>query len=43
MPGTSIFRNLADDRITPDESTDLLSSMSLPGPLGDGYLRGVPA
>lgn len=37
----SIFRNLADDHIAADEAAHLLSSLSLPGPLGDGYLRGV--
>lgn len=37
----SIFRDLADDRVTADEATHLLAAMPLPGPLGDGYLRGA--
>ncbi|MBU6296647.1 MAG: U32 family peptidase [Alphaproteobacteria bacterium] len=38
----TIFRNLADAHITAGEATKLLSSLALPGPLADGYLRGVP-
>lgn len=37
----SIYRNLADGRIAADEANHLLAAMPLPGPLGDGYLRGA--
>lgn len=37
-----IFRDLADDRIDAAEATHLLAPLSLPGPLSDGYLRGLP-
>ena len=36
-----IFRALADAHITPDEAEEQLASLSLPGPLSDGFLRGV--
>lgn len=36
-----IFRDLADSRIAAVEATQLLAALPLPGPLGDGYLRGV--
>lgn len=37
-----IFRGLADANITEDEATEALSVVALPGPLSDGYLRGLP-
>ncbi len=36
-----IFRDLADTRITGKEASHRLAALPLPGPLGDGYLRGV--
>lgn len=36
------FRDLADGRVDPDEAVAVLSSLALPGPLSDGYLRGQP-
>ena len=38
----SIFRDLADGHTTPKEATEALSVIALPGPLSDGFLRGVP-
>ena len=38
----TVFRDLADAHITADEANDLLTVLSLPGPLSDGYLRGLP-
>ncbi|MCC6779178.1 MAG: U32 family peptidase [Hyphomicrobiales bacterium] len=35
-----IFRDLADGRIDPEEATEALRQLDLPGPLADGYLRG---
>lgn len=37
-----IFRDLADARIECSEATAALSALPLPGPLSDGYLRGLP-
>jgi collagenase-like PrtC family protease len=37
-----IFRDLADAGIDDVEAVAALSELRLPGPLGDGYLRGVP-
>jgi len=37
-----IFRNLADAHITEEEATEALAVVALPGPLSDGYLRGLP-
>ena len=34
------FRDLIDAQIDPDEAQTILASLSLPGPLTDGYLRG---
>jgi collagenase-like PrtC family protease len=36
-----IFRALADARVAPDEAAAELSALHLPGPLSDGYLRGL--
>jgi collagenase-like PrtC family protease len=36
-----IFRTLADARIAPDEAAAALVALPLPGPLSDGYLRGL--
>jgi collagenase-like PrtC family protease len=36
-----IFRDLADMRIDGDEAAAALASLPLPGPLSDGYLRGL--
>jgi collagenase-like PrtC family protease len=38
----TIFRALADGNTTPHEAGEALSVMHLPGPLSDGFLRGVP-
>jgi collagenase-like PrtC family protease len=38
----TIFRDLADGHTTQEEATEALSVMVLPGPLSDGYLRGLP-
>lgn len=35
------FRKLADGAIAPEEAEAMLNSMNLPGPLSDGFLRGV--
>jgi collagenase-like PrtC family protease len=35
------FRALADGRIDPEEAIAALSELDLPGPLSDGYLRGI--
>jgi collagenase-like PrtC family protease len=37
-----IFRDLADARIDGGEAAAALSALPLPGPLSDGYLRGLP-
>ncbi len=37
-----IFRDLADARIDDGEAVAALGALRLPGPLADGYLRGVP-
>lgn len=37
-----IFRALADGNTTPEEASEGLSVLNLPGPLSDGFLRGVP-
>ncbi|MBU6299570.1 MAG: U32 family peptidase [Alphaproteobacteria bacterium] len=37
-----VFRDLADAHVTPEEANDALSSLPLPGPLSDGFLRGLP-
>jgi collagenase-like PrtC family protease len=37
-----IFRDLADARIHCSEAVAALSALPLPGPLSDGYLRGLP-
>jgi collagenase-like PrtC family protease len=36
------FRDLADGRIDGDEATAVLAYLAFPGPLSDGYLRGLP-
>jgi collagenase-like PrtC family protease len=36
-----IFRTLADEHIAPDEAAAELAALRLPGPLSDGYLRGL--
>lgn len=38
----TIFRDLADGVTTPKEAGEALSVLHLPGPLSDGFLRGVP-
>jgi len=38
----AIFRDLADGHTTPEEANEALSVIALPGPLSDGYLRGLP-
>jgi collagenase-like PrtC family protease len=38
----AIFRDLADGHTTPEEATEALSVITLPGPLSDGFLRGFP-
>lgn len=38
----AIFRDLADAHISAEEATEALSVIALPGPLSDGYLRGLP-
>lgn len=37
-----IFRDLADGNTTTREATEALSVLHLPGPLSDGFLRGLP-
>lgn len=39
---TRLFRDLADGSTTPEEASESLSVLNLPGPLSDGFLRGVP-
>jgi O2-independent ubiquinone biosynthesis protein UbiV len=36
------FRDLADERMAPPEAEAALTALNLPGPLSDGFLRGVP-
>ena len=38
----AVFRDLADARLDAAEATAALMGLDLPGPLSDGYLRGVP-
>lgn len=38
----SVFRDLADGNTTPQEAGEALSVLHLPGPLSDGFLRGLP-
>ena len=38
----TIFRDLADGHTTQEEATEALAVIALPGPLSDGYLRGLP-
>jgi hypothetical protein len=38
---TRTGRDLADARIDPEEAVAALANLSLPGPLSDGYLRGL--
>ncbi|MDE2264302.1 MAG: U32 family peptidase, partial [Alphaproteobacteria bacterium] len=38
----TVFRDLADAKITPEEANEMLSVLPLPGPLSDGFLRGLP-
>ncbi len=38
----SIFRGLADGNTTPREAREALAVLHLPGPLSDGFLRGMP-
>jgi collagenase-like PrtC family protease len=38
----AIFRNLADGLVTEEEATEALAVIAMPGPLSDGYLRGLP-
>ncbi|NIK88902.1 collagenase-like PrtC family protease [Rhizomicrobium palustre] len=37
-----VFRDLADGVTTPKEAGEAISVLHLPGPLSDGFLRGVP-
>lgn len=37
-----IFRDLADGSTTPKEAGEALAVLHLPGPLSDGFLRGLP-
>jgi O2-independent ubiquinone biosynthesis protein UbiV len=37
-----IFRSLADGLMTPREAHEALGVLALPGPLSDGFLRGLP-
>lgn len=37
-----IFRDLADGNTTPKEASEALAVLHLPGPLSDGFLRGLP-
>ncbi len=37
-----IFRDLADGSTTPHEAVEALAVLHLPGPLSDGFLRGLP-
>ncbi len=37
-----IFRDLADGSTTPKEASEALAVLHLPGPLSDGFLRGLP-
>lgn len=37
-----IFRDVADGHMTEPEATEALGVLHLPGPLSDGFLRGVP-
>jgi len=37
-----IFRSLADGHMTPKEANEGLHVLGLPGPLSDGFLRGLP-
>jgi len=37
-----IFRGLADGHTTPTEANEALNVLGLPGPLSDGFLRGLP-
>jgi collagenase-like PrtC family protease len=36
-----VFRGLADARVAPEEAEAQLTALRLPGPLADGYLRGL--
>jgi collagenase-like PrtC family protease len=38
----AVFRDLADARLDAAEATAALAGLDLPGPLSDGYLRGLP-
>lgn len=38
----AIFRDLADSRATPKQANEALQMLGLPGPLSDGFLRGLP-
>lgn len=38
----TVFRELADGRCGAEEANAALAALGLPGPLTDGYLRGVP-
>jgi len=38
----AVFRELADGNTTPKEAGEALSVLHLPGPLSDGFLRGLP-
>ena len=38
----SVFRDLADGNMTPREASEALAVLHLPGPLSDGFLRGLP-
>lgn len=37
-----VFRALADETITPEDAEATLNGLNMPGPLSDGFLRGVP-
>jgi O2-independent ubiquinone biosynthesis protein UbiV len=38
----TIFRGLADGHTTEKEATEALGALALPGPMSDGFLRGLP-
>jgi len=38
----AIFRDLVDGLVTEEEATEALAVIAMPGPLSDGYLRGLP-
>ena len=38
----AIFRDLVDGLVTEEEATEAVAVIAMPGPLSDGYLRGLP-